>query len=653
MRKKRITVLGSCMAIILLNSIYFYQLPQKIGLGNGTSFILIQVLLCAIIYFALGRETDSHHTEAIADKLAHFDYSAVIDSSKKRTKTDHSLSQLMEVLRKLIADIYGVTRTVESNGFALNQDIQIIEDSSRDIVRAVDEVAQGNSHVADLIEEITINTTEAGHFIQDINQDVNEIKRKADNTVVLIEKGKAAMDFQKQTVENNVKNFQTISAVVHNLEKAAGEINSIVNTISGISDQTNLLALNAAIEAARAGEAGKGFAVVAEEIRKLANNTGDSTKQVKSLIDRVKQGVEGIVHEVSVADNAVSEQAQAIKDTDEAFTTISNAVVTIDHQIAQILEKTKRLSAASEGIGKAIENIAAVSEETAAGAQEVTAVTENQAATIAVMNERILDYTKKIGVIGQELDRFRFIKIAQTEYDEHMIQVEIFKQIVKKKLGLALEGIKVPSAELFRSVAEGKVDATVAPWMPAEEASFRKYAKNLEDMGANLYGCKSGLVVPDYVPIDQIEDLKHHAANFENKIYSVQRTTAIGSLMPQVVGSYGLSFMIEYGDEKSVLDALEKRIEKKEWVMITGWQPHWMFGTYKLKFLKDSKQILPEDQYCITLGRKGLQQDNPEFYRILKEFSLDINGINYALNNIHRGATVEDAAKEYIEKYTK
>lgn len=651
MRKKGITVLGSCMAIILLNSIYFYQLPQKIGLGNGTSFILVQVLLCAIIYFVFERETDSHYTEAIADKLVQFDYSAAIDSSKKRTKTDHSLSQLMEALRKLIADIYGVTRTVESNGFALNQDIQIIEDASKDIVKAVDEVAQGNSHVANLIEEITINTTEAGHFIQDINQDVNEIKGKTDNTVVLIEKGKAAMDFQRQTVENNVKNFQAISAVVHHLEEAAGEINSIVNTISGISDQTNLLALNAAIEAARAGEAGKGFAVVAEEIRKLANNTGDSTKQVKSLIDRVKQGVEGIVHQVSMADNAVREQAQAINDTDEAFNTISSAVVTIDHQIAQILEKTKRLSIVSEGINKAIENIAAVSEETAAGAQEVTAVTENQAATIAVMNERILHYTKKIGVIGRELDRFRFIKIAQTEYDEHMIQVEIFKQIVKKKLGLALEGIKVPSGELFRSVAEGKVDATVAPWMPAEEASFRTYANNLEDMGANLHGCKSGLVVPDYVPIDQIEDLKHHAANFENKIYSVQRTSAIGSLMPQVVSSYGLSFMIDYGDEKSVLDVLERRIKKKEWVVITGWQPHWMFGTYKLKFLKDSKQILPEDQYCITLARKGLQQDNPAFYRILKEFSLDINGINYALNNIHQGATVEEAAKEYIEKY--
>ncbi|AOT68645.1 glycine betaine ABC transporter substrate-binding protein [Geosporobacter ferrireducens] len=653
MRKKVIRVLESCMAIILINSIYFYQLPQKIGLGNGTSFILVQALLCSIVYFALWRETDSHHMETIADKLLQFDYSSVIECSKKMTRVDHSLNQLMKILRKLIADIYGVARTVESNGIALNQDVQAIEDSSRDIVKAVDEVAQGNSHVANLVEEININTTETGHFIHDINQDVNEIKHKTDNTIVLIQNGKAAMDFQRQTVENNVKNFQTISVVVHNLEMAAGEINSIVNTISGISEQTNLLALNAAIEAARAGEAGKGFAVVAEEIRKLANNTGDSTNQVKSLIDRVKQSVERIVDEVSMANNAVSEQAQSIKDTDEAFSTISNAVVTIDYQIAQILEKTKQLSIASEGIVKAIENIAAVSEETAAGAQEVTAVTQNQADTIAVMNERILDYTKKIGVISQELDRFRFIKIAQTEYDEHMIQVEIFKQIVKKKLGLALEGIKVPSADLFRSVAEGKVDATVAPWMPAEEASFRKHAKNLEDMGANLHGCKSGLVVPDYVPIDQIEDLRKNAAQFDNTIYSIQRTSSIGAVLPQIIAEYGLSFTIDYGDEKSMLDALERKIKEKEWVAITGWQPHWMFGTHKLKFLKDSKQILPKDQYCITLGRKGLKQEHPEFYKVLQDFKLDIDGINHALNDIYQGMQIEAAAKKYIENYMK
>ena len=648
-----IKMLGICTGILLISSLYFYQLPQKIGLGNGPSFVFVQALLCIFISFIIQKENESQSTQTLIEKLIQLNYLTSVDSNKPMTKTDRSLNQLMGNFRKLIADIYGVARTVESNGIMLNQDVQVIEASSKDVVKAVDEVAQGNSHVANLIEEITINTTETNHFIQNINHDVNEMKLKTNDTVTLIRKGKQAMDYQRQTVESNVKNFQIITEVVHNLENVAGEINSIVNTISGISDQTNLLALNAAIEAARAGEAGKGFAVVADEIRKLASNTGQSTDQVKSLIDRVKQGVEGIVHVVSEARNAISEQAQTIKDTDEAFNTISNAVVTIDYQIAQILDKTKQLSTASEGIHKAIENIAAVSEETAAGAQEVTAVTQNQAATMAVMNERILDYSKKISVITKELDRFRFIKIAQTDYDEHVIQVEIFKQVVQKKLGLALEGIKVPSTEIFRSVAEEKVDATVAPWMPAEEVSFKKYASNLEDLGANLHGCKSGLVVPDYVTIDRIEDLKQYAANFENKIYSVQRATSLGTLLPKVIASYGLGFTIDYGDEMSVMDALERKIKKKEWVVITGWQPHWMFGTHSLKFLNDGKQIFLKDQYCATLGRKNLKQDLPEFYQILKDFKLDIHGINQALNNIYQGMTVEAAAQEYIEKHMK
>ncbi|MFZ5966943.1 MAG: glycine betaine ABC transporter substrate-binding protein [Bacillota bacterium] len=646
-----IRLIGLCMILIFINGLYFFQLLQKLGVGSGIAFLLTQLLCCIVIVIAFSLQRGNEGIKHIIEKLMNYDFSKHDDGRRNKSEVEQALGEFTTKIRGLLAEIYGVARTVESNGIMLSSDVQTIDASSKDVVKAVDEVAQGNSHVANLIEEITINTNETNHFVQNINHDISEIKQYTDDTVILIQKGKHAMDMQKQRVESNVQNFQTITQVVHNLENVAGEINSIVNTISGISDQTNLLALNAAIEAARAGEAGKGFAVVADEIRKLASDTGQSTDQVKSLIERVKKGVEDIVHVVTQGSSAVHEQTQTIKDTDEAFSAISGAVVTIDKQITQILDKTKQLSNASEGIGRAIENIAAVSEETAAGAEEVTAVIQNQASSIALMNERILDYSQKVTRITDELDRFRFIKIAQTEYDEHVLQVEIFKQVLQKKLGIALEGIKVPSMELFRSVADGKADATVAPWIPAEEASLKKYAKDLDDLGGNLYGCKRGLVVPNYVTIDRIEDMDKAASNFGNKIYSVQRATSMGLLLPKIIEKYGLGFTVEYGDEKTMLDVLERKIKNKEWVVITGWQPHWMFGAHDLKFLKDSKEIFGKDQYCATLARKNLKQDMPAFYQMLKDFKLDINGINIGLNHIYQGMTVQDAAKEYIRKY--
>ena len=103
------------------------------------------------------------------------------------------------------------------------------------------------------------------------------------------------------------------------LGEKSKEIGNIVDTINQISEQTNLLALNAAIEAARAGEAGRGFAVVADEVRKLAEESGNATQQISNLIKSIRDEIDGAVKSMSENTAQVEEGSKGVSEAVKAF----------------------------------------------------------------------------------------------------------------------------------------------------------------------------------------------------------------------------------------------------------------------------------------------------------------------------------------------
>jgi methyl-accepting chemotaxis protein len=229
----------------------------------------------------------------------------------------------------------------------------------------------------------------------------------------------------------------------------------------------------------------------------------------------------------------------------------------------------------------------------------------------------------------------------------------VFKELVRRKLGYAAEGIQVPASGLFKAVAEGKVDGTFAPWLPVSgEAFLEKYGKHLENIGSNMQGCRYGLVVPGYVPIEGIGDMRLHGREFGERIYTMERKTFIGAMAADMVKHYELdSFTVDYGNESTMLEALDRCYKNKQWLAITGWQPHWKFGAYDLKFLSDPKGIFGKEEYTGTLIRKELKNEDPELYSLLKGFRLDINALNIAISKVHSGMTHEAAAKELLDSH--
>lgn len=164
-----------------------------------------------------------------------------------------------------------------------------------------------------------------------------------------------------------MKESVNISAdVINELSEKSKTIANITTTISSISEQTNLLALNASIEAARAGENGKGFSVVAEEVRKLAEQSSDSTQGISIEIQQIQQQVANAVTVMKDSINYVGLSTSSIDDISSIFTGIEKEIENIKDMSLNISEIAKVLLTENKKINEAVSNTSAIIEESVA-----------------------------------------------------------------------------------------------------------------------------------------------------------------------------------------------------------------------------------------------------------------------------------------------
>jgi methyl-accepting chemotaxis protein len=165
---------------------------------------------------------------------------------------------------------------------------------------------------------------------------------------------------------------QEAQAGIEELARKSGQIGGILDTITGIADQTNLLALNAAIEAARAGEHGRGFAVVAEEVRRLAEQSGDSATSIAGLIQEIQHGINAVVGQVQHAAHLADEGVESSERAQQAFVDIGEAIAGISERVAGMANTSIEIAAVAEQSSAAAQEMSSATQETSAQSQEVS-----------------------------------------------------------------------------------------------------------------------------------------------------------------------------------------------------------------------------------------------------------------------------------------
>ena len=400
--------------------------PKEAMLNQSLINFVVAIALATLIAWLIGRSINRPLSMLRREALA-------IASGDLRTQ--HRPKRFIrDELTDLSANFDAMRARLRQTILAMTTSATTVRDASEELSNNATHVQKASRHIGQTMEEIaaagetqTKQAERSSHAVYGVKERSTAMQQVASTTLSEVASVASAAtrgsDVTKQTISDLLSHSDSLEKEIENtsdfLGKRSDEIGKILGTLQAISSQTNLLALNAAIEAARVGEQGRGFAVVASEVRKLAEESDESAKQIKQLLDNIQQETHTAMSAMHHVMSDLKLSLESVKTTGDDFERIAGSVHHVSNRTEVLTGDIEALTLATEEVSDAMGTILALTEENAAGLETSAASIQETNATL----ESVTTAAAHLAHIAGDLHALTLeFQLDETVSDEHSVE---------------------------------------------------------------------------------------------------------------------------------------------------------------------------------------------------------------------------------------
>ncbi|MCF6093048.1 methyl-accepting chemotaxis protein [Microaerobacter geothermalis] len=345
--------------------------------------VLIIFLLIISIYFTIKR-TIVNPIQFIVQRFQRIAEGNLLDDDFKIKNNDEigdlvtASDEMKGKLRDLIFRVQEHSELVSASSQELMAGAENTSSASKEIAISLDEMAKGAENQAQKTDAVSAKIEHISANFQQVAANTSHVKELSSRTEKDAEKGKGSIEDTIKQIHVVKQTVEKLSEVVKQFSERSKAIDKIVQAISGISEQTNLLALNAAIEASRAGEHGKGFAVVANEVRKLAEESSKSAKEITDILSEIQKDTDQVVKQMELGLAEVDKGEQIASIGGQSFESILASIKTVVREIHEVAQSTELIAADTDEIFNAVDEMRRLGQQFAAHSEEAASKVEQQ-----------------------------------------------------------------------------------------------------------------------------------------------------------------------------------------------------------------------------------------------------------------------------------